>query len=331
MEADERKRVVIAIGGNALSPAGGPAEIATQFWHTRESLTPIMEFARRRWDIAIVHGNGPQVGDALLRNEMARAVVDELPLGVLVAGTAGWIGYMIQQSLQNALAQAGIERNVVTVITQVLVDPDHPNTLQPRKFVGRTVGPDVARELEAEGAVIRPDGGGELRRVVPSPDPVDIVEAEVVRGLVQAGTIVIAAGGGGTPVYRYRDPVLGLEGLEGLDAVIDKDLAAAILAVKIDASTLLILTDVDGVFRAFGTPGQELISHLTPEEGRVLLASGELGEGSMHPKLKAAVEFVEQGGERAIIAELHQAPAALDGLAGTTVEPSTTEAEPTRS
>ncbi|MEE8560757.1 MAG: carbamate kinase, partial [Gemmatimonadota bacterium] len=167
MEADERQRVVIAIGGNALSPAGGPAEIATQFRHTRESLTPIMEFARRRWDIAIVHGNGPQVGDALLRNEMARALVDELPLGVLVAGTAGWIGYMIQQSLQNALAQAGIKRNVVTVITQVLVDPGHPSTLQPRKFVGRTVGPDVARELEAEGAVIRPDGGGELRRVVP--------------------------------------------------------------------------------------------------------------------------------------------------------------------
>lgn len=326
MEADERQRVVIAIGGNALSPAGGPAEIATQFRHTRESLTPIMEFARRRWDIAIVHGNGPQVGDALLRNEMARALVDELPLGVLVAGTAGWIGYMIQQSLQNALAQAGIERNVVTVITQVLVDPDHPSTLQPRKFVGRTVGPEVARELEAEGAVIRPDGGGELRRVVPSPDPVDIVEAEVVRGLVEAGTIVIAAGGGGTPVYR--DPVLGLE---GLDSVIDKDLAAAILAIKIDASTLLILTDVDGVFRAFGTPEQELISQLTPEEGQALLASGELGEGSMHPKLKAAVEFVEQGGGRAIIAGLHQAPAALDGLAGTTVKPSTTEAEPTQS
>ncbi|MEE8447122.1 MAG: carbamate kinase [Gemmatimonadota bacterium] len=326
MEADERQRVVIAIGGNALSPAGGPAEIATQFRHTRESLTPIMEFARRRWDIAIVHGNGPQVGDALLRNEMARALVDELPLGVLVAGTAGWIGYMIQQSLQNALAQAGIERNVVTVITQVLVDPDHPSTLQPRKFVGRTVGPDVARELEAEGAVLRPDGGGELRRVVPSPDPVDIVEAEVVRGLVEAGTIVIAAGGGGTPVYR--DPVLGLE---GLDSVIDKDLAAAILAIKIDASTLLILTDVDGVFRAFGTPEQELISQLTPEEGQALLASGELGEGSMHPKLKAAVEFVEQGGGRAIIAGLHQAPAAPDGLAGTTVKPSTTEAEPTQS
>ena len=326
MEADERKRVVIAIGGNALSPAGGAAEIATQFQHTRESLTPIMEFARRRWGIAIVHGNGPQVGDALLRNEMARGVVDELPLGVLVAGTAGWIGYMIQQSLQNALARAGIERNVVTVITQVLVDPDQPSTLQPRKFVGRTVGPDVARELEAEGAVIRPDGRGELRRVVPSPDPVDIVEAEVVRGLVEAGTIVIAAGGGGTPVYR--DPVLGLE---GLDAVIDKDLAAAILAVKIDASTLLILTDVDGVFRAFGTPEQELISHLTPAEGRALLAPDELGEGSMHPKLKAAVEFVEVGGGRAIIAELHQAPAALDGLAGTTVEPSTTKAEPARS
>jgi carbamate kinase len=157
------ERVVIAIGGNALSPAGGPAEIRTQFRHTRESLVPILEFARHGWGIAIVHGNGPQVGDALLRNERARSIVDELPLGVLVAGTAGWIGYMIQQSLQNALIQEGIDRRVVTVINQVLVDPEHPTTHEPRKFVGRTVDPEVGRELIAEGVDLRSDRRGKLR------------------------------------------------------------------------------------------------------------------------------------------------------------------------
>ena len=309
-----RKRVVIAIGGNALSPAGGPADIATQFRHTRESLRPIVEFAELGWGIAIVHGNGPQVGDAILRNEKSRSLVDELPLGVLVAGTAGWIGYMIQQSLQNALARVGISRRVVTVITQVLVDPDLPSTHEPRKFVGRRVSPDVVETLQAEGVVLRPDGRGGMRRVVPSPDPVDIVEAPTVRDLVREGSIVIACGGGGTPVYR--DAELGLE---GLDSVIDKDLAAAILAREIEASLLLILTDVEGVYRDFDTDRQELIREMSPAEGRELLKTDMLGEGSMGPKLAAAVEFVEQGGARAVIARLQSGAAALDGSTGTTI------------
>ncbi len=308
-------RVVIAIGGNALSPAGGPADVSTQFQHTRESLGPIVEFARHGWGIAIVHGNGPQVGDAILRNEKARALVDELPLGVLVAGTAGWIGYMIQQSLQNELVRVGIRRRVVTLITQVLVDPDLSSTHEPRKFVGRPVSQDVVEALQSEGVVLRSDGRGGLRRVVPSPDPLGIVEAPAVRDLVEEGTIVIACGGGGTPVYR--DAELGLE---GLDSVIDKDLAAAILAREIGASLLLILTNVKGVYRDFGTERQELIREMSPAEGRALLATGTLGEGSMGPKLTAAVEFVEQGGERAVIAQLHSGAAALDGTTGTTIE-----------
>lgn len=308
------ERVVIAIGGNALSPAGGPAEIRTQFRHTRESLAPILEFARHGWGIAIVHGNGPQVGDALLRNERARSIVDELPLGVLVAGTAGWIGYMIQQSLQNALAHDGIDRRVVTVINQVLVDPEAPSTLEPRKFVGRAVVPEVAKELIAEGVDLRSDGRGKLRRIVPSPEPLKILEAETVRELVHDGTIVVACGGGGIPVYQDS-----MFGLEGLDSVVDKDRAAAILANVIDASLLLILTDVEGVFRAFGTPEQKLIRQLTPAEGWALIADEDLGEGSMAPKLEAAIHFVEGGGRRSVIAELHRGAAALSGSTGTTI------------
>lgn len=310
----DHKRVVIAIGGNALSPAGGPAEIQTQFRHTRESLGPILEFARHDWGIAIVHGNGPQVGDALLRNERSRSIVDELPLGVLVAGTAGWIGYMIQQSLQNALAQEGIDRRVVTVINQVLVDPEHPSTYELRKFVGRTVEPEVARQLIAEGVEIRADLRGRLRRIVPSPEPTEILESGMVRELVNRGVIVVACGGGGIPVYM--DPVLGLE---GMDAVVDKDRAAAILAHDIDASLLLILTNVEGVYRAFGSPKQEIIPRLTPAEGWALLAEEDLGEGSMAPKLEAAIHFVEGGGGRSVIAELHKGAAALHGTTGTTI------------
>lgn len=309
-----QQRVVIAIGGHALSPAGGPAEIRTQFLHTRESLAPILEFARHDWGIAIVHGNGPQVGDALLRNERARSIVDELPLGVLVAGTAGWIGYMIQQSLQNALARAGIERRVVTVINQVLVDRDRPSSREPRKFVGRTVDPEIARELLGEGVDLRPDRKGKLRRIVPSPEPLAIVESETVRALVHGGTIVVSCGGGGTPVYL--DPALGLE---GMDSVVDKDRAAAILAHDIDASLLLILTDVEGVYRSFGSPEQVLIPRLTPAEGRALLSEEDLGEGSMGPKLEAAIQFVERGGKRSVIAELQHGAAALDGWTGTTI------------
>lgn len=308
------ERVVIAIGGNALSPAGGPAEIQTQFRHTRESLAPILEFARHGWEIAIVHGNGPQVGDALLRNERARSTVDELPLGVLVAGTAGWIGYMIQQSLQNALAQEGIDRRVVTVINQVLVDPEDPSTHEPRKFVGRTVDPDVGSELIAEGVDLRSDRRGRLRRIVPSPEPLEILESDTVKELVNRGTIVVSCGGGGIPVYL--DPVLGLE---GMDSVVDKDRAAAILAHDIDASLLLILTNVEGVYRSFGSPEQELIPRLTPEEGWALLAEEDLGAGSMGPKLEAAIHFVEGGGRRSVIAELQRGAAALHGSTGTTI------------
>jgi carbamate kinase len=310
------KAVVVAIGGNALSPSGESASVHNQFRHTRESLRSIVEFALDGWKIAIVHGNGPQVGDELLRNEMARAVVSQLPLGVLVASTAGWIGYMIQQSLQNALEAAGSSRRVVTIITQARVAPDDPSMREPTKFIGRKISPEVADALRADGTRIEEDSRGNLRRRVPSPIPVQICESRVVAELVARGEIVIAAGGGGIPVYR--DARLGTE---GVDAVVDKDRAASLLANEIGAAILLILTDVDGVYENWGTPEARRLPVLTASETRLLMASGQLGSGSMAPKVEAAMHFVENGGERAIIAALEEGPAALAGKVGTSIVP----------
>ncbi|MDX1578060.1 MAG: carbamate kinase [Gemmatimonadota bacterium] len=312
----DTRTAVVSVGGNALSPEGEPASIENQFRHTRESLVPIVDFVCRGWRVAVVHGNGPQVGDALVRNECARGRVSELPLGVLVASTAGWIGYMMQQSLQNALRREGADRPVATLVTQVVVDRTEPEAMAPRKFIGRAVSREVAAELEEEGASLGRDGRGNLRRRVASPRPVRIVEAPLVRRLVADGCVVIAAGGGGTPVYEDAAGAL-----EGLDVVVDKDLAASLLAREIRASTLLSLTDVDGVYEGWGGPEARRIERLTASEARAFLEAGEAGEGSMRPKLAAAVRFVEEGGERARIAALEEAAAAMRGEAGTAIVP----------
>lgn len=306
----------MALGGNALAQPGEEGTITEQFRHTRESLGAIVELARDGWRIAIVHGNGPQVGNALLRNEQSRHLVPPLPLGVLVAATEGWIGYMVQQSLQNALHTEGVERRVVTLVTQVRVDPDDPEMQRPTKPIGRTMDEATARALAADlGGEVAPVKGG-WRRVVASPRPVEILEREMIRTLVAEGHLVIAAGGGGCPVYL--DPRLGFEGVDG---VIDKDRAAAILGRDIGAEVLVILTDVDAVYRGFGTPEQEALRRLTLAEAEAMLASGELGSGSMAPKVEAAAEFVRHGGRRAIIARLDQGREAVAGSGGTEIVP----------
>lgn len=307
---------VVAVGGNALAPADEPPTIENQFRHTRESLSPIVDFVCRGWKVAVVHGNGPQVGNALLRNECARDLVDELPLGVLVASTAGWIGYMMQQSLQNALSRAGVDRPVVTVVTQAVVDRDDPDGMEPRKFIGRPVSEELAAEMNAKGFTVEPDDRGNLRRRVASPPPTALVEAGLIRDLVADDCVVIAAGGGGTPVYA--DSELGLE---GVDVVIDKDLAASLLAREIRASVLLILTDVDAVYRGWGTDEAEPIRKMSVAEARAFIKAGGATKGSMRPKLRAAMRFVEEGGDRAIIAALEDADHAMSGEAGTTIEP----------
>lgn len=301
--------IVVALGGNAVAPPGERPTISNQFRYTRASLAPIVDLAAAGWHIALVHGNGPQVGDELARNEIAGDQVEPLPLGVLVAGTAGWMGYMIQQSLQNALDRAGVQRSVVTLITQTLSDANDPNLRTPSKPIGHVLDPVRQARLEARAIPVK-DG----RRLAPSPKPIGIVERDMVRHLIGAGHIVIAGGGGGPPVYR--DPRLGLE---GIDAVADKDRVAAILGREIGAQVLLILTNVGAVYRGYGTPHQEAIQRLSLAQADHLLTGKELGTGSMRPKVEAAADFVRAGGERAIIAELAEGLAALRGEAGTTI------------
>jgi carbamate kinase len=306
--------IVVALGGNAVAPPAERPTIANQFRHTRESLAPIVEMARRGWKIAIVHGNGPQVGDELLRNEIGRDKLEPLPLGVLVAATAGWMGYMIQQSLGNALRRAGVARGVVTVVTQTLCDANDPRSKEPVKPIGHALDIAQRKSLRRRGVPVARDGAGRWRRVTPSPRPIAIVESNVLRKLVDTGEIVVTCGGGGPPVYD--DPKLLLE---GVDAVVDKDRVAAILGRELGADVLLILTDVDAVYRGWRTPAAQPIRRLTLAEAESLLAEAETGEGSMRPKLGAAVEFVQAGGGRAVIAELGSGLEALEGLTGTTV------------
>jgi carbamate kinase len=312
----ETRTAVIAVGGNALSPPGEHSTIADQFRHTRESLGPIVDFALDGWRVVVVHGNGPQVGDELVRNEKARSEVAPLPLGVLVAGTAGWIGYMLQQSLENALRKAGNSRDVVTVLTQVEVAADDPALKDPKKFIGHGLSAVRARELKAQGHPVKKDAKGRFRRVVGSPRPLAIHELATIRTLLERDTVVIACGGGGVPIYR--DAALGLE---GVDAVVDKDLAAAVLARELDAELFLILTDVDAVYTGWGTEQQRAISSMSVSEADRLAGEGAFGEGSMAPKVAAAADYVRRTKGRAIITELSRGRAAVQGVGGTEIIP----------
>jgi carbamate kinase len=249
-----------------------------------------------------------------VRHEVARDEAVPLPLGVLVAATAGWIGYMIQQSLENALRRNNSPRSVATIVTQVVVDPADPALLQPTKFIGRELTPDQAKDAEADGHIVKTDGHGRLRRVVGSPAPIGIVELPAIRALVERGMLVIAAGGGGAPVYDH--PALGWE---GVNAVVDKDLAAAVLARDVGAELLMVLTDVDAVYADWGTPSQRPLGELSADAAARMDAANAFGEGSMAPKIRAAVEFVRTTKGRAIITSLRSGLQALRGKAGTTI------------
>jgi len=313
---DMPRTAVIAVGGNALSPPGERSTIADQFRHSRESLGPIVDLVLDGWRVAVVHGNGPQVGDELVRNEKARSEVAPLPLGVLVAGTAGWIGYMLQQSLENALRKAGSRTDVVTVLTQVEVAAEDPALKDPKKFIGHGISIARARELRAQGHPVKKDAKGHFRRVVGSPKPLAVHELATIRSLIERDTVVIACGGGGIPVYR--DPQLGLE---GVDAVVDKDLAAAVLARELGAELFMILTDVDAVYTGWGTEEQHAISSMSVREADRLASEGAFGEGSMAPKVAAAAEYVRRTKGRAIITELSKGRAAVQGVGGTEIVP----------
>ncbi len=305
---------VLAFGGNALARAGEPATITNQFRHARESMAAVIPLARDGWRIVIVHGNGPQVGDSLVRNEVARRAVEPLPLGVLVAETAGWIGYMLQQTLQNALAGARVSRPVVTLVTQTLVDRYDPALGAPTKPIGQALTDEEAARLREAGRAVGRDGAGARRRMTTSPRPLGVVELPVIRSLLDDGAVVIAAGGGGPPVYQ--DPILGLE---GLDAVVDKDRVSAVLAQQLEADVLMILTNVDAVYEGWGTRAARPIHRMTVARAEALIESGAFDAGGMRPKVEAAAGFARASSGRAIIAHLGSGVAALRGETGTTI------------
>jgi len=277
-------------------------------------LAPVVDLARDGWHIAIVHGNGPQVGDDLARNAIASDQLEPLRLGVLVAVTAGWMGYMIQQSLQNALTRAGVPRTVVTVITQALCDAADPELRHPTKPIGHALDPSRLARLRAQDVPMAEEQLGRWRRLAPSPRPVAVGERDAIRDLMAARHIVIACGGGGPPVHD--DPSLHYE---GIDAVVDKDRVAAIVGHEIAADVLLILTNVDAVYQDYGTPQQKAVRRMDLREVERLLAGAALGTGTMRPKVEAAADFVRGGGQRAVIAELVEGLAALEGKTGTTI------------
>ena len=308
------KTAVVALGGNAII-VSGQEDIYQQFANTRKCLDSIVAVIQEDYTLAITHGNGPQVGNALLRVERTMNEIPGLPLGVIVADTEGSMGYMIEQSLQNRLLREKINRPVVTIITQILVDRDDPSIKNPTKFIGPFYTKHQAELLARKfGWSIKEDIGRGYRRVVPSPVPLKILNKETIKQLIEHRTIVIAAGGGGIPVYAEKDGTY-----EGVDAVIDKDLASAVLARDIGAELLLILTSVAKVSLNFKTPNQIELDTLGLSEAKQYLDDGQFPAGSMGPKIEASIKFIETGGRAVIITSLECARNALLGKAGTKI------------
>jgi carbamate kinase len=309
-------RTVIALGGNAISPAGTAGTAAEQtanIWRTMRQVADLVEHGLT--ELILTHGNGPQVGNVLIKNELAKDVVPPVPLDWCVAQTQATIGFTIASTLSHELATRGLSQPVVPVVSRVLVDADDPGFSAPSKPIGPylTDAADLARR-EAEGQHFAPQGARGWRRVVASPDPLVSVDRAAVELLLEDGAIVIANGGGGIPVVVSDDGPL-----RGVEAVIDKDLAGARLAEELDAATYVILTDVRGVATGFGTPEQRWLGRIPVAELRALQAAGHFSAGSMGPKVEAACRFVERTGGRTAIGSLDDAVAAAEGAAGTQV------------
>jgi carbamate kinase len=311
------ERIVVALGGNAILRSKQLSSYEEQFENVRRTCRQTAELIAEGYQPILTHGNGPQVGNLLIQNEAAARLVPSVPLDVCGAETQGQIGYMIQQALRNELNARGLSRPVVSVITQVLVDADDPAFAMPTKPVGpfmpREVADQRTREKGETWAMIDSRG---WRKLVPSPQPVRIVEVDVIHALLDAGAVVIACGGGGVPVLRRPDG-----GLQGVEAVVDKDLAAARLALEVRAGALLILTDVPGVAIDFGKPTERFMRRMTLTEFETLLVREPFSAGSMGPKVRAAYRFVHDGGGRATICALEDALAGVRGEAGTIVIP----------
>ncbi len=306
---------VVAIGGNSLIKDEAHPSVAGEIAALQETCAHIGGMLASGWDVVLTHGNGPQVGFNLLRSELAARAAPTLPLDMLGAQTQGSIGYLLQQVLGNELRRRTIRKRVATVVTQTVVDPHDPAFHRPTKPIGRFYQKDEAGRLQAErGWQMVEDAGRGWRRVVPSPLPVEIVERLVIKGLVHQAIVVIACGGGGIPVVREPDGRL-----TGVEAVIDKDLASSLLAQAIGADLLLISTAVERVAVHYGRPEQRDLTAITVDEAKEYLSAGHFPAGSMGPKVRAAIEYVEAGGPEALITSPGAIERALAGQTGTRI------------
>ncbi|MGA2766703.1 MAG: carbamate kinase [Candidatus Bathyarchaeia archaeon] len=307
-----RKTAVVAIGGNSLITDEDHQTVADQFEATRETCAHIARMVEKGWEVIITHGNGPQVGFILLRSELASKAVHTVPLDSCGAETQGDLGYMIQQSLYNEFLSRDIKNPVVTVVTQVLVRKNDPAFSNPTKPIGPFYSRRKAEKYRKERKwSVAEDAGRGWRRVVPSPMPVRIIEQDAIKTLVDQGVVVIAAGGGGIPVIKENGK------LKGVEAVIDKDYASAILAIGLEADLFLISTAVEKVALNFGKPNQELLDKMTLPEAKKYYRQGHFPPGSMGPKIRAIINYLEHGGRKAIITNPENLENALLGKTGT--------------
>lgn len=312
------KRVaVVAIGGNSLIKDRTHQSVEDQYAAAQETCHHIAGMIEQGWDVAISHGNGPQVGFILRRSELARHELHEVPLDFCVADTQGAIGYMLQQILHNEFRQRGLSKQAVTAVTQVLVDRNDPAFSRPSKPIGSFMDQsEAARRRDAEGWDVVEDAGRGWRRVVASPLPVRVIERDGVKQLIDAGFIVITVGGGGIPVVEDEEG-----NLQGVAAVIDKDYASSLLATSLNADLLLISTAIEKVALHYGQPNQRWLDRMTVAEARQYIQGGHFAPGSMKPKIEACLWFLESGGREALITNPENIERALEGKTGTRILP----------
>jgi carbamate kinase len=308
-------RVLLALGGNAMTNADGRARPEDQIAAARIAMDSVADLVARDVDVVITHGNGPQVGNLLVKNEVSASVVPPVPLDWCGASTQATIGFTVLNTLEPALARRGLRRPAAALVCRTLVDPADPGFTRPTKPIGRFLPREEAAVFVEHGETWEDRGEKGWRRVVASPEPLEILDAEAVHALVAAGFVVVTSGGGGIPCVRDDDG-----SIRGIEAVIDKDLSAALLGRALAADVLVIATDVPNVVLRWGTPQAEPLTRATPERMRELAAEGHFASGSMGPKVEAVTRFVENGGRRAVICTLADIATAVEGRAGTVVQ-----------
>ena len=309
------RRAVVALGGNAITRPGDDGSVEQDYRNLDRSLDGVVELLERGYELVVTHGNGPQIGNQMIRVELAREEAPWLPLDVMGADLQGGLGYMIERVLRAKLRQRGLAHRVCCMLTMVEVSADDPALQNPTKFVGPFYDESRVEELRRErGWTLKEDRGRGWRRVVPSPEPIDVIERQEILALVEAGTVVISASGGGIPVAR--DAAGDLCGVEG---VIDKDLASTVMALTVGAPELFVLTAVERVQLHFGTPQATPLNIVSAAQARRYLAEGQFPPGSMGPKIEAACRFIEGGGSRCLVTDTFKLHEALEGDTGTWV------------